>query len=270
MAMQKALHDLLKKTLGDEKSGDDKLLKIVSGWYETTEADTASIEKLEKANKELIEKRDASDTSEKELKEKVVTLEKSVTDKDAEIEKIKEGQLSDVERAEYLKTKKTGMTPDAEARFNKLEKNFTEIGEKLEASEKRAIEADESAKLATFKEKETALDNKVITALGDVKITGENAEMALLSMKSKGLYKLNNDDGAFSESFVTKDGGKELTATLSELCTDYASKHEMLVAPSGNVGSGNNHNTNPNNTTTTPNPQNLQEAQLKADSLMNG
>ncbi len=270
MAMQKALHDLLKKTLGDEKNGDEKLFKIVSGWYETTEANTASIDKLEKANKELIEKRDAFESTEKEFKEKVATLEQSVTEKDAEIEKVKEGQLTEAERAEYLKTKETGMTPDAEARFNKLEKSFTEIGEKLEASEKRAVEADEKTKLATFKEKETALNNKVLTALGEVKITGEHADMALLSMKSKGLFKLNNDDGVYSESFVTKDGDKSLTATLSELCTDFASKHEALVEPSGNTGSGNNHNTNPNNTNNTPNPQNLQEAQAKADALMNG
>ena len=265
MAMQKALHDKIKELVSDEKIGEDKVLKLIVAAFDSAEAK----EKVQTANDELTQKRDELTASEKELKEKVVTLEQSVTDKDAEIEKVKEGQLSEAEKAEYLKTKATGMTPDAEARFNKLEKSFTEIGEKLEASEKIAVEAAETAKLATHKEKETALNNKVLTALGDVKITGENADMALLSMKSKGLYKLNNEDGVYSESFITKDGDKSLTATLSELCTDYASKHENLVAPSGNTGSGNNHNTN-TNTNNTPNPQNLQEAQAKADSLMNG
>ena len=269
MAMQKALHDLLKKVLGDEKSGDKKLLDIVSEWHGSTETNVVSIEKLEKANKELIEKRDKSESTEKELKEKVTTLETTVKDKDVEIGKVKEGQLSAEEKAEYLKTKETGMTSDAEARFNKLEKSFTEIGEKLEASEKLAVEAAENAKTATLNEKQTALNNRVITALGDVEIHGKNAKLALLDMKDSMLYKLNEDNGAYSESFVTKDGDKELTATLSELCTDYASKHEQLVSPSGNKGAGVNHNTN-NNQIVTPSPVSLQESQAKAEALMQG
>ena len=266
MAMQKALHDKLKELLGEEKIGEDKVLELVVNAFDGAEAK----EKVQKANEDLIKKRDELVGSEKELKEKVATLEQSIGEKDKEIEKVKDGLLSDEEKAAYLKIKETGMTPEVEARVNKLEKAFEEERAKREESDAKMAEAAERARQATVKERETALNNKIITALGDEKITGENAEFALLSMKSKGLFKLiEGDDGSFAESFYTKDAdGKTFEATLSELCKDYATRHENLVSASGKTGRGYDDNSNNNNKPIPPNPQNLQEAEAQAAALL--
>ncbi len=243
--MTKTLHDKLSEALKDVKIGDDSAFDLVKGYYDSAEAK----DKVQKANDDLVAKRDAHEAEIKELKDSIAEKDTSLSDKDSEIIKLKESSLSEEERKSFLEMQKTGMSKDMEATFNKLRADIDGLNTKLAESEKANQEAAETAKNATRAEKMATYKTQIKSALGDAGINGSNAELALLKLEADGLFKIKEKDGAFeTKAFVKNDKGEMLDATLKNLADDTAKRYENLVSPSGNTGSGQDHqNGNPGN-----------------------
>ena len=83
MPMTKEMNDKLSEALKEVKIGDKPALDIIKEIHDKAE----SKDKVQKANEELIEKRDNYENEIKTLKEKITENEKSIKDKDSEIEK---------------------------------------------------------------------------------------------------------------------------------------------------------------------------------------
>lgn len=264
--MKKALHDKFKEFLKDEELDGVNLINVITELSDKADAK----EKVQTANDEISKERDDLKTEVKTLKEKTTELETGVKEKDTEIEKLKESQLTEVERAAFLETKKTGMTADAEAKFNKITETLKEVQESLQSEKEARTKSDAATKVAKQKEYSTSLHNKVLKELGDANIKGTNADMALLKLEAEGLIKLNVDEATDSveEKYFTKStDGKLLDASLKELVTDFAANHENLVSASGNIGSGNSHETAPQykmGAQVKPDYKNLGDAKLSA------
>ncbi len=244
MPMSKALHDALSSdALKEIKIEDKTVLAYVTELYDTAQAK----EKVQNSNDDISKERDKLKEKLKTIKTESETKDKAITDKDTEIERLKADSLTPEEKKAWLETKKSGMTDDAKAEFNKLNDNFTKLNEKFEASEKKATETEKNYQEAKRAEKMAGLKDTLKTSLAGYKIGGKNANVAMAYLESENMFKIHEENGQISYKFYTKnDKGEDLSATADDLAKHVATNFENLVDSSGKAGPGNTHDNNKN------------------------
>ncbi|HUX59525.1 MAG TPA: hypothetical protein VMV77_21305 [Bacteroidales bacterium] len=239
MPIPNTKHKVLTEALKENK----ELLTEIEKWYDESEG----LEKVKKANEDLVKAREKSEAFEKEAKEKITNFEKSEKEKTAEIERLQKNMLTDDDKKRFEEFKKTGVSSDKEkeydAKINKLMDTVTDVTKKIEESEKARLTAEEKVKTEGLARKQTELDNKLTTALAGKKITGEKTGLALLAIKNNKLAEIKaNEDGSVSENYyVVGNDSKFRPANIDELADYIARKHEYLVDSSGNGGGGFDH-----------------------------
>lgn len=222
------LYDLFKSKLADDTFEEKKIVDILAEVFDKADAK----DKVQKANQEISSERE-------KLKEEIKAIKDALTQKEKELESVKVNALSEDEKKKIADLKSKGMTPENEAKFNSLMQKVQEFEETLK-KERDARESNEKLlKESKKSERYQALKNKVIGALSEKRILGDNAKIALSFLESEGMIKLNeNDDGTFSESFVIQKDGKPFDVKLEDLASEIATKHENLVMSSGRQGAG--------------------------------
>ncbi len=261
MAMKSSVHDKLKKLLEGEKD----LLETIVGWQDAAEAK----EKVQTANEEISKERDELKELSTNQKNDLEKATKSLTEKDDEIKRLQDGQLTDEDRKKIELMNNKGMSPDAEAKFNKL----TEVVETLQTSlnaEKEERTKDKEIIAQTKQNEASALLRSDLTnALSEAKIVGDSAEMALSFITSKGLAKINKPENGegFTRSIIIQKDGKPFEATPKELAEHIAATHENLVSSSGNTGSGADHSSDNTGHNTTKATEGLRETRAQADDM---
>lgn len=242
MPLSTSLHKALKELLTDKEHDGKKLIDIIAEINDKAEAK----DKVQKANEDISSERDTLKEEVKTLKAKVAESETAIKTKETELENLKANQLSPEEKKLWLETKAKGMTPEIEAKMNRMADDMAKLTETVKQQTQKAEEADKRAKDAKMSTSRTGLENKLTKILAEKKITGANAEIALALMEKNGLFKLVEKDGEFSEEFYTKnENGGMLSANINELADYVATKHENLVDSSGRSGPGQTHRSDP-------------------------
>lgn len=227
--MESAVYDVLKEKLGDTKIKIDEeeksVLELVSYWEE-------GVSKTKAANKDLTTQREAWEQERKTFKESVQAL----TDAKSEL----------TEKLEAFQKKNKGSTDEKEE-FQKQINALTEQIETLQGNYKEAQERakglEEKAILANKKASEEGLRNDLITNLTKHKIEGDKAADAIAIINSQGFAKLiqNSESGLYERSFCTTKDGKQLSASMDQLCKWIAETRPYLVSSSGKTGTGHTH-----------------------------
>lgn len=230
--MDAAVYDALKEKLGDAKIkiGEEEkpLLDLVSYWEE-------GVEKTKTANKDLTAQREAWEKERKELKESVTGATIVKTDLEKKLEELqKKGGAGNAEKENEL-----------QKQINALTDQIGFLKTEYEGSQQKAKELEEKALQANKKASEEGLRNDLITELAKYKIEGERSADAVAIINSQGYAKLvQSDAGLYERSFCTVKDGKQLSATVDQLCKWIAETRPYLVSSSGKPGTNNNHNSN--------------------------
>ena len=238
--MPKALYDLLSDKLGDSKitigDQDEALVtELVAQYYDKAGAKDA----VQKANEDLIKKRDTYRNQLDEYEGKVKTMQD-------ELENYKKNALSDDEKKKYKEYKNKGMNEDAEARFNSLNEDLKNTQEQLKQMQSAIKEKEAKEKQTHVELEKQRLRTELISALNKNGITSR-ANIALHVIEGEGLAKLNENEGVYNRAFYYKKDGKTLSVdSIDDLVKNFANDNEYLVESSGNNGTGNNHSSNGN------------------------
>lgn len=242
MPMPKTVHDVLSEKLGDVKvtigDGEKSLLAVIEGWQDGDEAKG----KVQIANKEISEERDTLKKEAVTLKEKVTAGEKTLGERDAEVKRLQTNALSDEDKAKLEQFKEAGMTPEVEAKVNTMGAEIEKLVKAVQEGQDLAKQEKEAAQKATVAGANEKLRSDLKTALGDAKVTGRNADLALNTILADGHAKIEvGDDGKPKTTIQIIKDGKPFEATMKDLAEHIAKTNENLVDASGNAGSGNDH-----------------------------
>jgi hypothetical protein len=241
-AILSSLKENLKDVTVKVEGEDVKLFKYITasktGLYDRAEA----ADKIKATNEDLISQRDTWKTEKQSLEDKVKAAEESVKTKDGEINKIKESQLTEDERKQYIKLKETGMSDDTKAKLTTMEAELKKANDNIATLTNNWEEEKKKTKDASLSGAKQGQDNKLLTELAKHKIEGPRADTALAVIRSKGYAKLeDNDAGVLTEKYrVFVDGG-EGESTLSKMVEAFAKENDYLVSGTGNGGTGANH-----------------------------
>jgi hypothetical protein len=231
------MYDLLKESLSGKKAESlfesgkeadllDELVKI----YDFAQAK----EKVQLANQDLVKQRDSWSLSKKELEDKIKLFE-------SEVEKLKQSQLSDEERQNYLKLKDKGMNADVEAKINALTSQIEGLQSAIKV-EQEAKEAErKSATQARYEREIEQLKSDLMKKLADAKIEGNRADIAIDSILSKGMAKIEETEKGFARKIRLFDNGKELESNLDDMVVKFAQQHDYLVSGTKQGGTGQQH-----------------------------
>lgn len=236
MAMPKVVHDALAAALKDVKfpwRGEEaSAMDVLGEWFDSDEAK----DPLKKANDDLTKKRDKLRAELDELK---TSTEKGLADLKAENERLLKSQLSDEDKKKLEALKGSGMTSEAEARFNKVTADLETITKRLDESEKARNAERETAAKARLDVARQKLRGEIVDALGKVKVTGNNAKLAIAGIMQDGLVNVEfNEDGTEKRTVHIQKDGKTLAATVDDLAKHFAETNPSLVDSSGNAGAG--------------------------------
>lgn len=243
MAIDAKIHGILKEKLGDEKVkiGDKEksLLEVITGkdgWYELA---TEAFPNVKGVNDDLKSQREEWKTKESEYK-------KNIDDITKERDSLKNSQLSDADREKLKNVGDTGMTPEAQEKYNSLEKSVTELNSTVKTLSDSIAQERENAKSAKLSSEKNSLRAAIITELNKNKIEGSKADTALAEIEAKGYVKVEAvEDGSIARSFRVFDGDKPLGVdTLPEMVQRYSDGRDYLKSGSRNGGSGDSHNNN--------------------------
>jgi len=237
MSLDKAIKDALK----DVKVGDSTAISIVEAAFDKAEAK----DKVQKANEELTAQRKEWEVKEKEYKSKNAELES----------KVQKFEKSDKEKTEKISVlEKEKLTPEEreklkasealKADMNQIIEEVKALKEDNETQKNKRIEAEKASRVAILNERKQAQKTAISTELSKHKIIdGKNAQ-AMHVLFGDGWAKLEvNDDGTTEEKYYTKNSEGELvTSTLAKTIANFAENNKFYVAPSGNIGTGQNHN----------------------------
>lgn len=258
--MPKTIHDKLKDLLKEEKDGDKSLLDVISGWQDEAEAKG----KVQKANEEIIKERESLKTELKDTK-------KNLSDKDEEIKRLQANLLTEDDRKKFDEFKKNGMTVDVAAKINKLESTIEAVNKTL-VEEKTKREASEKRAQDSYMDSIRAELRKDLTnALTVKKIIGDNVDIALSYIDSKGLVKLEKkEDGTIERKlYVYDDKNKILSAeSVDDIAAYIANKHQNLVSSSGKPGTGFDHSSDRSDKPNAPDGRSLQSIQAHAAGML--
>jgi hypothetical protein len=240
MPMSKAIHDALSEKLVDAKVSVDgkeiSLIDLVVQYQDKAEY----ADKVKTINEEFKAEKAA-------LKEKLDSVTATIAQKDEEIKRIQGGMLSDEDKAKFESFKKSGgVTPEVEAKMNKLADDLKTALAQMDSLVKENTEAKQQAAESKKAALSEQLKTTVLTALQEKGIVGENARIAWNDIRAEGLADLVESETGISQTFVIKKDGKPLSANVAELADHYALTHQSLVKPSGNQGSGHDHQPNNN------------------------
>lgn len=265
MAMQTAIHEKLKELLKDDKD----LLKNVVDWHNGNEA----MEKVQTANTEITKERDELKETAKTQKTELETSITTLKEKEAEVKRLQEGQLSDEDKKKLEQYTNKGMSDAVEATLNTIKEKLESVETEL-ATTKEERKSDKEALVKAEEDKAKASQRVTLTtALAEAKIIGDSAEMALSYITSQGLAKLTKPENGegFKENYVIMKDGKPYEATAKELAEHFASTHENLVSSSGNTGSGGSHgsDTKTDQNTTKGSNEDLSALRSNADKMLN-
>jgi len=243
MAMPELIYSSLKSALNENKVkiGDEEkpLLDVVAGWYDLSEAS----DKIKTANADLTSQREKWEGSEKDYKTKLKDLEDSKTALETESDKLKESQLTEDERKQWLAIKGKGMTSDVEAKLNAAIQASTEAKQQIDTLTNSLKERDEKLLVEKMTGAEKSLEARMVTELAKHKVEADQAKLAILGMKGGGWVKVDKDDqGNIVEKFRAIRDGKELEASFEGMVETYASQNEFLKRGTQSSGTGQNHN----------------------------
>lgn len=224
--MDQEVYDALKEKLSDGKivyNGEEKsLIDLVAYWEE-------GVQKTKAANKDLTTQREAWEKERKTLKESANAV--LVTKEELE-KKLETSQKKD----------DNGPKEELQKEINTLADKLNTLTSEYEASKSRVVELEEKALKANKQASEESLRSALLTGLTKHKIEGEKAIDAVAIINSQGYAKLiQGNDGAYEKSFCTVKDGKQLSASLDQLCKWIAETRPYLVSSSGKLGTGHNH-----------------------------
>jgi len=249
MPMPAKLHDLLTEKLGDEKYklGDEeqKVVDILANWEDAASAK----DKVQKANKEISDEREALKKEVGTLKDSLKEKDTALADKDKEIERHQQNALSDDDKAKLEALKGKGMTPEAEAKYNALEAKLNEAADNITKLTDTITQKEQLAEKATEASHREKLNTALLSALAEKGIKSpKNQKLAIAAINADGLAKISKaEDGTYKQAFIIRKDGKDLEATIDGLAEHFAGEHESLVDSSGNQGTGNNHDSGTGN-----------------------
>lgn len=237
MPMPKALHDLLSEKLGDAKYEEKPVLDILTDWEDGNGAKV----KVQEANRDLTARRDAAEKDLKASKDALAAKEK-------EVERLQNNMLSDEDRANFEKFKKSGMTSEKEremeAKMNALTDKLDTAATQIQTLTQSVETERQNTARATEANAHTQLKGDVVAALAKQGIKNPaNQALAMHSIIAEGQATIAKDDnGGFVQKYIVTKNGKPLEATIDELAETFAKAHEALVDASGNMGPGQDHN----------------------------
>lgn len=228
--MEAAVYDALKKAVGTStdkiKIGDEEktALEWATYWEE-------GVEKTKTANKDLTGQRETWERERKDYKNKLDELTTTKSDLEKKIEELSgKGKKESGEKEELIKS------------LNAVNDRVAQMEKLREEDQKKVKEANEKALAANQKASEESLRGDLIKELAENKIEGSNADLAVTFILSRKYAESKQDnEGYFKRSFMIEKEGKQLSATIKDMCKWFAESNKSLVSSSGMPGTGTNH-----------------------------
>jgi hypothetical protein len=232
--MERELKEILDEALNGKNyqvDGEEKpLVEIVEGAFDKADA----AEKIQSANKDLTAQRESWKEQERELK-------KAIEDSKGEIERLQKGSLSDEDRKRLEEYKRSGMTPEVEAKYNTLSEQLQKMTEEQNNLQKTLEEKERKAREAELQGRSQSLKGELRDALSKVGINS-SASVAINHILAEGMAKVENGDDGFKTVYTIKKDGKPYAAkSAAEIAEHFARENEQLVDSSGRSGTGENH-----------------------------
>lgn len=227
MALEKKIVEALK---GLE---DKSILVTVEGIQDKADAK----EKVQKANDDLVSQRKDWEDKEKAYKATITENDTSIKDKDVKIKELEQSTLSPEELQKLKLAEKT------QSDFNAVLEEVKGLKEKIEVSDKRAVDAEENTKKAKKSEKEQAQKTSISNELAKHKIIELKNETAMHTIFAKGHAGLEtNESGELVEAYYTyNDKSEKVTSSLGKMVESFADENNYLISPSKNIGTGQSH-----------------------------
>lgn len=236
--MDTELYDTLKEKIGDAKftvDGEEKdLLSVVADWED-------GLTKVKRVNGELKTEKQGLQNARQELEQKVAEFEKSK----AELERqLKEATMSDDDRKRLEKFKKGGYFDEEEVmrKENAFQDKLDQLQKKLDEVEKARRQEREERVNAAMSAAEEKMKSDVISELSKHDIPGDRAETLYYTMQHKGNVSVSQgDDGNIKRILVLSKDGREMDASLEQLCQHWADISPWAKNSSGKKGPGDDH-----------------------------
>ena len=231
---------VLKESLKDVKLGEDSAVSVLNGYYDQGDKVTTletSVSKLEKANKEMIEKRE--------------DLTKSLKESKDSNKRLLDNQLTEEDKKAISEYKKKGMTTEVEAQLNGFKEVIEDLKINLKTSNDQVLAKEESAKKASFDSAITTLKSDLVAQLTAKGFQGSKLKAVLGIIDQDNLAKVKSDeDGTFKKHIIKLNKDNEPVATDEAGLISYLTDtYPEFIQSSGKIGTGTQHSNNPNSNT---------------------